>query len=394
MDFEVDRRDFRRTRIVADENTALSPGQIRLAVERFALTTNNVTYAVVGDMLDYWGFFPTEAPWGRLPAMGLGSVVESAHPDIAAGGRYFGFYPMSSDVVIAAEPRSLTAAARPEGARSTDAVAFRDVGAHRAQHAATYTDFHNVSTDAMFNPDKADEFLLLWGMFMTSFLVDDYLGDADAEGGVFRGAGQTLVTSASSKTSICLAACLARRENHHSIGVTSRRNRTFVEGLGLYDEVVTYDEIDRTDARVASGLVDMAGSGPVRSAIHTHFADNLKFSIAVGATPLGGDGRRRRPPRAPTRVLLRAQPERQARPGLGTRRVCESERTCVQGPSRPHRAMADGGAPDRPRRRRGHLPGTARRSSRPDHRLRVLNERNQPAMTQPALLQRQDGAHW
>ena len=28
----------------------------------------------------------------------------------------------------------------------------------------------------------------------------------------------------------------------------------------------------------------MAGSGPVRSAIHTHFANNLKFSIAVGAT--------------------------------------------------------------------------------------------------------------
>ena len=284
MDFEVDRRDFRRTRITAGQNTALSPGQIRLAVERFALTTNNVTYAVVGDMLDYWGFFPTEAPWGRLPAMGLGSVVESAHPDIAAGGRYFGFYPMSSDVVIAAEPRTGAAAARPEGARPTDAVAFRDVGAHRAQHAATYTDFRDVATDAMFNPDKADEYLLLWGMFMTSFLVDDYLGDADAEGGVFRGAGQTLVTSASSKTSICLAACLARRENHHGIGVTSPRNRVFVERLDLYDEVITYDEIDRTDARVVSGLVDMAGSGPVRSAIHTHFADNLKFSIAVGAT--------------------------------------------------------------------------------------------------------------
>ena len=284
MDFEVDRRDFRRTRIVAGENTALSPGQIRLAVERFALTTNNVTYAVVGDMLDYWGFFPTEAPWGRLPAMGLGSVVESAHPDIAAGGRYFGFYPLSSDVTIAAEPRTGEATARPEGARPTDAVAFRDVGLHRAQHAATYTDFRDVATDAMFNPDKADEYLLLWGMFMTSFLVDDYLGDADSEGGLFRGAGQTLVTSASSKTSICLAACLARRENHHSIGVTSPRNRAFVEGLGLYDEVITYDEIDRTDAKVASGLVDMAGSGAVQSAIHTHFADNLRFSIAVGAT--------------------------------------------------------------------------------------------------------------
>ena len=37
----------------------LQPGQIRLTVERFALTTNNITYAVAGDMLDYWGFFPT-----------------------------------------------------------------------------------------------------------------------------------------------------------------------------------------------------------------------------------------------------------------------------------------------------------------------------------------------
>lgn len=309
MDFEVDRRDFRRTRTADSRRGGLSPGQIRLDVERFAFTTNNVTYAVVGDMFDYWGFFPTDAPWGRLPVMGLGSVVESAHPDIAAGGRYFGFYPMSSDVVIAAEPLTATAGGHPDGARSTDAdtkarthhtgaqstaaVAFRDVGPHRAQHAATYTDFRDVATDARFNPDRADEHLLLWGVFMTSFLVDDYLGDADAEGGVFRGAGQTLVTSASSKTSICLAACLARREGHHSIGVTSPRNRAFVEGLGLYDQVITYDEIDRTDARVASGLVDMAGNGAVRSAIHTHFADTLRFSIAVGAThweDMGSDG--------------------------------------------------------------------------------------------------------
>ncbi len=293
MDFEVDRRDFRRTRIAAGRRPGLSPGQIRLEIERFALTTNNVTYAVVGDMFDYWGFFPTEAPWGRLPVMGLGSVVESAHPGIAAEGRHFGFYPMSSEVVITAEPRSGAVGARPDGARSGGEVAFRDVGAHRAQHAATYTDFRDVATDATFDLDRVDEYLLLWGMFMTSFLVDDYLGDPAAQGGMFRGAGQTLVTSASSKTSICLAACLALRDGHHSIGVTSPRNRAFVEGLGLYDEVITYGEIDRTDARVASGLVDMAGSGPVRSAIHTHFADNLKFSIAVGAThraDMGSDG--------------------------------------------------------------------------------------------------------
>ena len=58
----------------------------------------------------------------------------------------------------------------------------------------------------MFRPDQADEYLLLWGVFMTSFLVDDYLADND-----FLGATQTIVTSASSKTSICLAHCLAER---------------------------------------------------------------------------------------------------------------------------------------------------------------------------------------
>ena len=120
MDFEINRQNFRDTQIVDKLPAELSECQIRLTVERFAFTTNHVTYAVAGDMLDYWGFFPTKAPWGRLPAMGLGSVVESAHPAIPVGGRFFGFYPMSDQFVINARPH-----------RS----GFRDIGAHRANHA-------------------------------------------------------------------------------------------------------------------------------------------------------------------------------------------------------------------------------------------------------------------
>jgi hypothetical protein len=248
----------------------LQLGQIRLTVERFALTTNNITYAVAGEMLDYWGFFPADEPgadgkrWGRIPAMGLGSVAESAHPDIAVGGRYFGFYPMATDVVIDATPYG---------------NAFRDVGAHRAEHAATYTDFRDVTADVMFRPEQADEYLLLWGVFMTSFLVDDYLADND-----FLDATQTLVTSASSKTSICLAQCLAQRDDHRCIGLTSERNRVFVENLGLYDEILTYDEVDQLDPTMTSTLVDIAGSASVQSAVHTHFSDALKVSLTVGAT--------------------------------------------------------------------------------------------------------------
>ncbi|WP_419924217.1 DUF2855 family protein [Candidatus Poriferisocius sp.] len=263
MDFEVNRQDFRDTRTVDSLPVKLAPGQIRLAVERFALTANNVTYAVAGDMLDYWGFFPTEAPWGRIPAMGLGSVVESAHPDISTGGRFFGFYPMCSEVVIEADPRG---------------TAFTDVGAHRAKHAEVYTNFSDIAADIMFRDDRIDEFLLLRGLFMTSFLADDYLGDRG-----FHDASQTLITSASSKTSICLAACLARR-GHRSVGLTSPRNRAFVEGLGLYDEVLVYDEIDQLDPTVATGLVDMAGSDTVRSGVHTRFGDGLRFSMTIGAT--------------------------------------------------------------------------------------------------------------
>lgn len=264
MIFEVNRQDLRDTRSTDVPTADLAPGQIRLAIERFAFTTNNVTYAVAGDVLDYWGFFPAEAPWGRVPAMGLASVVESANPDIGVGGRYFGFYPMGSESVITAKATS---------------DAFRDVGDNRANHASVYTSFRDVAGDDTFRDDKVDEYLLLWGMFMTSFLVDDYLADNS-----FKGAEQTLVTSASSKTSISLAACLAQRDGHRAVGLTSERNRAFVEGLELYDQVITYEEIEQLDSSVTSGLVDMAGSASVRSAVHGQFADNLAFSLTVGAT--------------------------------------------------------------------------------------------------------------
>ncbi len=265
MLFEVNRHDFRETRVVDPQPVELSTDQIRLAVERFAFTTNNITYAVAGDMLDYWGFYPADAPWGRIPAIGIGTIVESANPDIAVGGRYFGFYPMATDVVI--------------NARRQGETGFRDVGRHRADHAATYTDHRDISVDGSFRVDQTDEYLLLWGMFMTSFLIDDQLFD-----NAFHGAAQTLVTSASSKTSISLASCLAQRNGQRSVGLTSTRNRDFVLGLDLYDQVITYDEVDQLDTTVRSGLVDMAGSNTIRSRVHTHFDESLAFSLTVGAT--------------------------------------------------------------------------------------------------------------
>ena len=265
MIFEVDRHDIRSTRTVATASTTLESGQVRLRVDRFALTSNNVSYAISGDLLDYWGFFPTEAPWGRIPVIGIGVVVESAHPDISVGRRYFGFYPMTDEHVVDAE--------------SYGARGFRDAAPHRANHAALYTDFVDIDTDQAFDGDRIDEHLLLWGMFMTSFLIDDQLGER-----TFEGATHTIVTSASSKTSISLASCLATRTDVHAIGLTSARNRAFVEGLGLYDEVATYDEVQSLNSSMKVGVVDMAGNAQLRADIHHHYRDSLVFSISVGAT--------------------------------------------------------------------------------------------------------------
>ena len=82
MIFEVDRQDSRAPRVVDAAPATLELGQVRLSLERFAFTSNNISYAIAGDLLDYWSFFPADAPWGRIPAIGIGSVVESANPDI------------------------------------------------------------------------------------------------------------------------------------------------------------------------------------------------------------------------------------------------------------------------------------------------------------------------
>ena len=265
MAFEVDRQDIRTTRTVACDPATLHAEQVRLRVERFAFTSNNVSYAISGDLLDYWGFFPTDHPWGRIPAIGIGVVTESAHTEIPVGRRYFGFYPMADEHIVQAEP--------------TNRGGFRDAGAHRSKHATLYTDFVDIELNPSFDLERTDEYLLLWGMFMTSFLVDDQLGERG-----FEGATNTLVTSASSKTSISLASCLAARADVHTIGLTSERNRAFVTSLGLYDEVATYDEVTRLDPLTATGVVDMAGNAQLRAEIHHHFGDALTFSISVGAT--------------------------------------------------------------------------------------------------------------
>lgn len=297
LDFQVNRDDFRDVRFVPGAAVdALAEGQVLFRVDRFALTSNNISYAAAGDLLQYWDFFPGPERWGRIPAMGFGDVLASRHPEVEVGARCFGFFPMSRHLVVDAE---------------ASGSGLVDGAPHRAQHAPVYRSYTWTGPDALYAADREDEILLLRGLFMTSFLIDDFYDDED-----FHGATRAIVTSASSKTSIALAYLLAARGRGSVVGLTSARNRDFVAGLGCYDEVVLYDELDRLKPHADGGavLVDMAGNGEVVEGVHARLGDALKHSCTVGATHWESAPRPKTLPGpepefffAPTRIVKRTQ---------------------------------------------------------------------------------------
>ena len=93
------------------------------------------------------------------------------------------------------------------------------------------------------------------------------------------------VGSASSKTGLGLCKFLAEpaERAYRIVGLTSEANRSFVEGLGACDQVVTYDDVEAI-SQVPSVYVDMAGNADVKSRLHHHLGDKMRYSSAVGTS--------------------------------------------------------------------------------------------------------------
>lgn len=262
------------TRLLTTDDTPLAEGQVRVRVESFALTANNITYAALGDMLNYWQFFPTgEAGWGIVPVWGFGTVVQSLHPAVAVGERLYGYWPMASQAVLSPQ--------------RVNPTGFSDGAPHRAGLHAVYNHYLRTSTDGLYRADNEDVQALLRPLFITSWLIDDFLADQQ-----FFGARRMLLSSASSKTAYGTAFQLAQREGIEVIGLTSPGNVAFCESLGCYSRVVTYDTLDQIDGATPSVYIDFAGSVGLRQRIHAHFT-GLAYSCSVGAShvqDLGGAG--------------------------------------------------------------------------------------------------------
>jgi hypothetical protein len=263
------------TRLHTADDAPLADGQIRVRVEQFALTANNITYAAMGETLQYWQFYPSgEAGWGIVPVWGFGTVVESRSADVAVGERLYGYWPMADQAVLS--PHRVTAAG------------FADGAPHRASLHAVYNQYLRTAADPFYRTDNEDVQALLRPLFVTSWLIDDFLEDQQ-----FFGAQRMLLSSASSKTAYGTAFQLAQQGGIEVIGLTSPGNVQFCESLGCYDRVVAYDALESAiDGATPSVYIDFAGSVGLRKRIHAHF-NGLAYSCAVGAShvqDLGGAG--------------------------------------------------------------------------------------------------------
>jgi hypothetical protein len=243
----------------------LGDGEVRLAIESFSVTANNVTYAVVGDGFKYWDFFPAPEGLGIVPMWGHARVIESRHSDIAVGERVYGYLPMASHLDVL--PGRVSAGG------------FSDMAAHRQPMSPVYNSYTRLAADPEHDPAREAERMIFGPLFRTGFLIEYFLRGAD-----WFGAEQLVVTSASSKTAMGLAS-VARQSSPgiRRIGLTSKGNVAFVEASGLYDEVIAYDDLGRL-AVVRTVSVDFAGNAELLGHIHRHFEDALAQSVLVGAT--------------------------------------------------------------------------------------------------------------
>ena len=266
-EIQVSKSNPRQSRVLEMPLDAdIAQGEVLLRVDAFAFTANNVTYAMFGDAMKYWQFYPTgDVAWGMIPVWGFATVVASGVDGLAAGERFYGYWPMATHVVV--QPGQVKAGG------------FVDAAAHRAALPAVYNQYSRCSTDPGYRVDMEGQQMILRPLFFTSFLIDDFLED-----NALFGASRVVLSSASSKTAYGTAFCLSQRQGLEVVGLTSAANLDFVRGLGCYTEVLTYDSIVKLTAATPTVYVDFSGNVELRRGVHTYLGNALKYSASIGGT--------------------------------------------------------------------------------------------------------------
>jgi hypothetical protein len=264
---QTDKSALNRTRIVTSPLAAPKAGEALLKIDRLAVTANNITYAAFGDVphLRYWSFFPTaDGGWGHMPAWGFANVVASSVEGLEVGERFYGYWPIASHLVV--QPVRVSERG------------FYDGTPHRLELTSAYNQYQRIRTDAAYRVEDEDYQALLRPLFITSFMLADFLEDNR-----FFGATQVVVSSASSKTAYGTVFCLQTQPAITLVGVTSPGNTAFVDGLGCYRRSVSYDGIESLEPSTPTLYVDFSGDTALRKRVHRHFGASLVHDCYAGS---------------------------------------------------------------------------------------------------------------
>ena len=201
----INRSDLNDMMVNEEALPVLEGGAVRLRIESFAVTANNVTYAVAGDSFRYWNFFPAGEGYGVVPMWGHAVVEASNHPDFNVGERVYGYLPMGTHLDIIPDRIS--------------ASGFIDAAPHRQPMSPIYNQYSRLSADPEHDPAHENERMIFAPLFKTGFLIEYMMRSND-----WFGAQALVMTSASSKTSMGLASCAQQSSPEiKRIGLTSAR---------------------------------------------------------------------------------------------------------------------------------------------------------------------------
>lgn len=254
------------TRTVAETLPAPHDGQVVLAVERFGVSSNNVSYALLGDMLGHWAPFPAAIGWGRVPVWGVATVVAGDHTVASIGSRHVGYLPMATHLMM-----------RSVGAHP----GLLDVSAERAAMLPLYRELRRIDTDPTWHDDLIDAEVLMLPVYPPAALLDDDLRRA--------GARHVVISSASSKTSLGIARLLSER-GVRVTGLSGTTRAATTAAVGAFDEVLPYTDLDAITATGDTTYVDVAGDPAITRRVHERLGPALSRSIAVGGSHLAALG--------------------------------------------------------------------------------------------------------
>lgn len=270
---EIARDDIAQAGIVDLPDRAPGQGEVEFAIDLVALTANNITYAalgqktpVLGPDAGYWDFFSERDEPGRLPVWGFATVTRSAAEGLSEGDRFYGYWPLASHVVLAAD--------------QIRGTGFTEATPRRAALPAAYNQYARLKALGDHREADHDWWPVYRPLFLTGWLIADQFEDEDDFD-----AETIIVSGASSKTALSFAHVMkARGSSPRLIALASSRSAAFTADTGLYDQVVDYDAIDTIVAEGKVALVDFAGNPAATRAVHERFGDALAVDMIVGIT--------------------------------------------------------------------------------------------------------------